>query len=117
MQVYLSKLKIYSPNKGLIIYFLRSITLFFKVVNPSILHSILSPWLIWTAPGVPVEITSPGNKVVTDEMNAINFGSENIILDTVFEAWISSLITLKYIFFAVKNQQCDRMQYETAYYS
>src|SRR3954447_22503994 len=51
--------------------------------KPLMWHSAMSPSWISTAPGVPVEITSPGKRVIIFEWNETSHQGENVMLETV----------------------------------
>src|SRR5829696_5423992 len=51
--------------------------------KPVMRHSATSPCRMTTAPGVPVEITSPGSRVMTREWNETSHHGEKIMFETV----------------------------------
>ena len=57
-------------------------------------HLTTSPSRISTAPGVPVEITTPGSSVMPFEWNEIRNHSEKIMFETVFSLLTSSFSTV-----------------------
>lgn len=57
-------------------------------------HVTSSPSLTTAAPGVPVEITSPGIRVITREWKDISSSRENIIRETTFSAFTLPFTTV-----------------------
>ena len=50
-------------------------------------HSATSPSCMATAPGVPVEITSPGSRVMMREWNETSHHGEKVMFETVLVRW------------------------------